>query len=140
MKGTQVELAVAGVVTPEMESVAKAEGRNADLVGTRVADGQIMLPVSRNRRASPVGIGMGLRTKVNASIGTSTDIVDLDAEIRKARAAEAAGADTLMELSVGGDLDRIRRDILPPSTSRWETFRSTRPSAKPRLGMAIQTG
>jgi phosphomethylpyrimidine synthase len=112
MKGTQVEFAVAGVVTPEMESVSKAEGIYADLVRARVAAGQIVLPVSRIRDAAPVGIGMGLRTKVNASIGTSTDIVDLDAEIRKARAAEAAGADTLMELSVGGDLDKIRGEIL----------------------------
>ena len=55
---------------------------------------------------------MGLRTKVNASIGTSTDIVDIDAEVRKAKAAEAAGADTLMELSVGGDLDDVRREVL----------------------------
>ena len=58
------------------------------------------------------GIGTGLRTKVNASIGTSSDICDLEAEIRKARIAEEEGADTLMELSVGGDLDRIRREVL----------------------------
>jgi phosphomethylpyrimidine synthase len=112
MRETQVELAVAGVVTPEMVSVAKAEGVDADLLRAGVAEGQIVLPISRNRKANPVGIGMGLRTKVNASIGTSTDIVDLDAEIRKAKAAESAGADTLMELSVGGDLDQIRREIL----------------------------
>jgi phosphomethylpyrimidine synthase len=112
MRGTQVDLAVAGVVTAEMASVARAEGLDADLLRTRVAEGRIVLPISRNRKANPVGIGMGLRTKVNASIGTSTDIVDMDAEIRKAQAAEAAGADTLMELSVGGDLDRIRREIL----------------------------
>jgi phosphomethylpyrimidine synthase len=112
MQATQVELAVAGVVTAEMESVAIEEGLNSDLVRLRVAEGKIVLPVSRNPKTKPVGIGMGLRTKVNASIGTSTDIVDLDAEIRKAKAAEAAGADTLMELSVGGDLDKIRREIL----------------------------
>jgi phosphomethylpyrimidine synthase len=55
---------------------------------------------------------MGLRSKVNASIGTSTDIINIDAEVRKAKAAEAAGADTLMELSVGGDLGSIRREVL----------------------------
>jgi phosphomethylpyrimidine synthase len=53
-----------------------------------------------------------MRTKVNASIGTSSDIVDYAAEIRKAKAAQAAGADTLMELSVGGDLDRVRREVI----------------------------
>ena len=78
----------------------------------RVAEGKIVLPVNGNGRANPIGIGMGLRTKINASIGTSTDIVDLKAEIRKAQAAEAAGADTLMELSVGGDLNRIPLEIL----------------------------
>jgi phosphomethylpyrimidine synthase len=112
MQRTQVELAVAGVLTPEMGTVAQAEGIDTDLVMTRVAEGKIILPVNGNGRANPMGIGMGLRTKINASIGTSTDIVDLDEEIRKAKAAEAAGADTLMELSVGGDLDRIRREVL----------------------------
>jgi phosphomethylpyrimidine synthase len=55
---------------------------------------------------------MGLATKINASIGTSTDIADIGAEVRKAVAAEKAGADTLMELSVGGDLDKVRREVL----------------------------
>jgi len=77
-----------------------------------VAGGQIVIPLNANRRCRFVGIGMGLRSKINASIGTSTDIIDLDAEVKKAQAAEAAGADTLMELSVGGDLDHIRREVL----------------------------
>jgi phosphomethylpyrimidine synthase len=112
MGKTQVELAVAGVVTPEMKSVAEAEGLESDLLRARMAEGQIVLPIVRNRNPNPTGIGLGLRTKVNASIGTSTDIVDLGAEIAKAKAAEEAGADTLMELSVGGDLDKIRREII----------------------------
>jgi len=112
MKGTQVELAVSGFTTPEMEHLAAKEGVETELIRQRIAEGQIVLPLNKNRSVNLVGIGMGLRTKVNASIGTSTDIVDLDAEIRKAKAAEAAGADTLMELSVGGDLDRIRREVL----------------------------
>ena len=60
------------------------------------------MPLNRNRKARLVGIGMGLSTKINASIGTSTDIADVDAEVRKAVTAQEAGADTLMELSVGG--------------------------------------
>jgi phosphomethylpyrimidine synthase len=59
-----------------------------------------------------VGIGKGLRTKVNASIGTSSDICDIDMEVRKAKIAEEEGADTLMELSAGGDLDGIRRAVI----------------------------
>ena len=78
-----------------------------------VAEGKIVIPWNTVRqtesgRASAKGFG----TKVNASIGTSSDIIDYAAEVRKAKAAEAAGADTLMELSVGGDLDRVRREVI----------------------------
>ncbi len=72
----------------------------------------MVIPGNTIRNPNAVGIGKGLRTKVNASIGTSSDIVDYDAEISKAKAAQAAGADTLMELSVGGDLDRVRREVI----------------------------
>jgi phosphomethylpyrimidine synthase len=110
---TQIELARQGVVTEQMEVVAGGEGVSAEYVRQMVAEGKIVIPWNHNRKPARVaGIGKGLRTKVNASIGTSSDIVDYDAEVSKARAAEAAGADTLMELSVGGDLDRVRREVI----------------------------
>lgn len=109
---TQVELAVQGIITPVMKKIASQEGLDPETVRQRIAEGQIVAPLNVNRPSRIVGIGMGLRSKVNASIGTSTDIIDIDAEVRKAQAAEAAGADTLMELSVGGDLDRVRREVL----------------------------
>jgi len=109
---TQVELAVQGIISPEMRAIAEEEGLSPELVRQRFAAGQIVAPLNQNRPGRIVGIGLGLRTKVNASIGTSTDIIDIDAEVRKAKAAEAAGADTLMELSVGGDLDLVRREVL----------------------------
>ncbi len=109
---TQVEQAVEGVITPEMRQIAEGEGLEPELVRRRFAAGQMVVPLNRNRPAPVVGIGRGLRTKVNASIGTSTDIVDIEAEVEKARAAQEAGADTLMELSVGGDLDQVRRQVL----------------------------
>jgi len=112
MERTQVEYAVEGITTPEMESIAAAEGLSVDLVRERMAEGQMVVPLNKNIKCTLVGIGLGLSTKINASIGTSTDIVDIDAEVRKAIAAQEAGADTLMELSVGGDLDRIRREII----------------------------
>ena len=112
MKQTQVELALEGIITPEMRTVAATEGLEPGLVRHRIAQGQIVVPLNHHHDASVVGIGMGLSTKINASIGTSTDITDIDAEVRKAVAAEKAGADTLMELSVGGDLDAIRREVL----------------------------
>jgi phosphomethylpyrimidine synthase len=95
-----------------MEVVADVEKLDVNLVRERIAAGQIVIPTNINRPSSLVAIGMGMRTKVNASIGTSTDIADIDAEVAKARAAEKAGADTLMELSVGGDLDRVRWEVL----------------------------
>ncbi|MDP2690193.1 MAG: phosphomethylpyrimidine synthase ThiC, partial [Deltaproteobacteria bacterium] len=109
---TQIESARQGVITREMEEVARAEGRPAAYIREMVAEGKAVIPNNRNRKARLVGIGKGLRTKVNASIGTSSDIVDAGAEVEKAVAAESAGADTLMELSVGGDLDAIRKEVL----------------------------
>lgn len=95
-----------------MEEIALQEGLEPETVRQRFADGQIVVLLNTNRPGRIVGIGLGLRSKVNASIGTSTDIVDIDAEVRKAQAAESAGADTLMELSVGGNLDQVRRQVL----------------------------
>jgi phosphomethylpyrimidine synthase len=110
---TQIELARQGVITEQMEVVAAGEGVAAEYVRQMVAEGKIVIPWNHNRKPARIaGIGKGLRTKVNASIGTSSDIIEYDAEVRKARAAEAAGADTLMELSVGGDLDRVRREVI----------------------------
>ncbi|PLX87207.1 MAG: thiamine biosynthesis protein ThiC [Desulfuromonas sp.] len=109
---TQIEFARAGVVTPQMTEVAEREGVNADEVREQIALGTIVIPNNHNRKPKAVGIGKGLATKVNASIGTSSDIVDYAAEVGKAKAAENAGADTLMELSVGGDLNRVRQEVI----------------------------
>ncbi len=109
---TQIEQARAGVVTAEMTEIASDEGYSAETIREHVAAGRIVIPGNSNRKPKVRGIGMGLRTKVNASIGTSSDIVDYAAEVRKARIAEETGADTLMELSAGGDLDRVRREVI----------------------------
>ncbi|MEK7774239.1 MAG: phosphomethylpyrimidine synthase ThiC [Deltaproteobacteria bacterium] len=109
---TQIEAAKKGVVTREMEEAGKSENIGAEIIRGLIASGKAVIPNNKNRKARLVCIGKGMRTKVNASIGTSSDLVDLKAEVEKARAAEAAGADTLMELSVGGDLDGIRKEVL----------------------------
>lgn len=109
---TQVELAQKGLITEAMLAIANEEGMELELVRERFANGRIVAPLNQNRACRVVGMGQGLRTKVNASIGTSTDLADVAAEVKKAIAAEAAGADTLMELSVGGDLELIRREVL----------------------------
>lgn len=100
-----------GIITEEMKTIAKDEGVTPDFIRRGVAEGRIVIPISPYRKARAVGIGKGLRTKVNASIGTSSDIVDVDGEVEKARAAEDAGADTLMELSTGGDFLDIRKRV-----------------------------
>ena len=109
---TQIESARQGILTPQMIAVAQAEGVAQEYILQMTAEGKIVIPWNRIRRPRAVGIGEGLRTKVNASIGTSSDIIDYGAEVRKALAAQESGADTLMELSVGGDLDRVRREVI----------------------------
>lgn len=107
-----LEEARAGRITEEMETVCREEGVSQEFVRRGLVSGRIVIPVSPYRKTMPVGIGKGLRTKINASIGTSSDIVDVEMEVAKAREAEAAGADTLMELSTGGDFAEIRRRVI----------------------------
>ncbi|NIA04544.1 MAG: thiamine biosynthesis protein ThiC, partial [Proteobacteria bacterium] len=112
MEENQLQLAVKKCISPEMEAVAKQEGLEPELIRQRVEDGQIVILKGRMNEKRVVGIGKGLHTKVNASIGTSSDVCDVEHEKRKARIAEESGADTLMELSAAGDLDFIRRQVL----------------------------
>ncbi len=104
-----VEDAIKGIITDEMKTVAAQEGVTEDFVRRHVADGHIVIPVSPYRKVKICGIGEGLRTKVNCSVGTSSDIVDIDMEVEKVKAGERAGADTIMELSTGGDFYEVRR-------------------------------
>jgi len=112
---TQIEQARKGIITKEMEEAATKEERSAEYIRDMIAIGKAVIPNNINRKGSLVAIGAGLRTKVNASIGTSSDIKDMKTEVEKALAAEEAGADTLMELSVGGELDEIRKEVLDAS-------------------------
>jgi len=110
---TQIESARQGIITPQMQTVAANEKLEVAYILRMVSEGKIVIPWNHSRKPSRIaGIGKGLSTKVNASIGTSSDIVDYAAEVKKALAAQEAGADTLMELSVGGDLDRVRREVI----------------------------
>ncbi len=109
---TQLEYANKNELTPEMEEVCQQEEISPKLLLNRIQQGQIIILKGRFNKKKVVGIGRGLRTKINASIGTSTDVCDLEHEKRKARIAEDQGADTLMELSAAGDLDTIRRSVL----------------------------
>jgi phosphomethylpyrimidine synthase len=108
---TFLEDAKRGIISDEIRAVARDEEVTEDFVRRGMAAGRIVIPISPYRKVKFCGIGEGLRTKVNASVGTSSDIVDIDMELEKVRQAELAGADTIMELSTGGDFAEIRRRV-----------------------------
>ncbi len=113
---TQMQAARQGVITEEMRIVAQDEGVDPEWLCEQIAKGRVVIPRNINHpNYYPVGIGEGLRTKVNANIGTSPDHVDLEEELLKVEICERYGADTIMDLSTGGDLDLIRVTIL----NRW---------------------
>lgn len=110
---TQKIEAQRGFPTKEMETVAREEGVSLEALREKVASGRVVIPMNRNRRGvKAVGIGEGLRIKVNTNLGTSSDHIDLAEELRKLEVAIQAGTDTVMDLSTGGDIDAIRREII----------------------------
>lgn len=112
--GTQLGAARRGVITDEMKQVARDEGVTPEWLRARIATGSIIIPANnaRPQKVHRVGIGKGLKTKVNVNIGTSTLKVDLNEEIEKAKIAVKHHADTIMDLSDGGDVGAIRRALL----------------------------
>jgi phosphomethylpyrimidine synthase len=114
---TQILEARKGNITPEMEAVARAEGVGIGHIVEGVAQGTIVITRnSRHTSITPLGVGKGLRTKINANIGTSKDRMSIEGEIEKLKAAVAAGADAVMDLSTGGPIVGIRSEILRHST------------------------
>jgi len=114
---TQLEYALRKETTRQMCQVAKREFFGVDALREGIADGKVVIPANVNHRhLVPIGIGNGLRTKVNANIGTSPVRADLKAELRKLKVAIDAGADAVMDLSLAGDLDTIRAAIIEKST------------------------
>lgn len=102
-----------GRASQEMKEVAGDEGVSIDRIVKEVAEGRLVIPNNAGREGvKPLGIGGGLRTKINANVGTSPDYSDVDEEVEKAKVAVQYGADTIMDLSIGGDIDRVRRKIL----------------------------
>jgi len=114
---TQLELARQGIISPAMEIVAQHEGVEAEFVRQGLLDGTIVVPANiRHEHLVPCGIGRGLKTKVNANIGTSSDFGSIDTEQEKLRVAARYGADTVMDLSTGGDISAIRQAIITASS------------------------
>jgi phosphomethylpyrimidine synthase len=114
---TQLEMARKGTVSPQMKIVAEMENLDVEFIRAGVADGNIVIPANSNHKNfTPFGIGKGLRTKVNANLGTSSDYGTIQTELEKLHAAIAVGADTVMDLSTGGDIPGVRRAVMKAST------------------------
>lgn len=113
---TQIEQARKGVITEEMKQAAEKEGVSAEFARNAVQEGTAVIVRNKLRRSiEALAVGTGFKTKVNANIGTSQDRADITEEVEKLKTAVAAGADAVMDLSTGGDVDRIRKAILQQS-------------------------
>jgi phosphomethylpyrimidine synthase len=113
---TQLEKALNNEITNEMKYVAEQEEVGIIALRKNIAKGLIVIPANiMHKNLRPVGIGYALRTKVNANIGTSPIKSNLEQELKKLATAIKAGAHTVMDLSLGGDLNEIRREIVEKS-------------------------
>jgi phosphomethylpyrimidine synthase len=114
---TQLEYARQGTITEAMKKCAAAEGVSPEHIRQGLAEGTIIISQNlKHGKIAPLAIGKGLRTKVNANVGTSRDHVDVEEELEKVRAAIEAGADTIMDLSTGPMIDETRKAVMEVST------------------------
>src|SRR5215831_14551067 len=113
---SQMHFARQGFITEEMRYVAKREKLEPELVRNEVARGRMVIPANVNHRnLEPMAIGIASLCKVNANIGNSQVTSDVSGELEKLQYSIKYGADTVMDLSTGGDIDGIRRAILAHS-------------------------
>jgi phosphomethylpyrimidine synthase len=114
---TQLEQAQKGIISSQMKIVAEQEHLDPEFIRAGIAAGNIVIPANINHKNfTPFGIGKGLRTKVNANLGTSSDYGTIKTELEKLKVAIAVGADTVMDLSTGGDIPAVRRAVMKAST------------------------
>jgi len=109
---TQLESARKDQITGEMEIVARTENIDIQKLIKRVAKGYIVIPKNINSKSLPKGIGKGLSTKINANVGSSSEIEDIETEVQKAKIAAEYGADAVMDLSTGPNLKEVREKIM----------------------------
>ncbi|MBI3839764.1 MAG: phosphomethylpyrimidine synthase ThiC [Planctomycetia bacterium] len=115
---TQFEMARGGVITPEMEYVAQREDLEPELIRGEVARGRMVIPANKihlTKRLEPMCIGIAAKTKINANIGNSAVTSDIGGELEKLHTSVHFGADTVMDLSTGRDIDAIRQAIIDAS-------------------------
>jgi len=114
---TQLSKAKFGEISEEMKAIAKDENINVNILRLAVEEGSIVIPKSDlHKNIKPIGIGAGLRTKINANLGSSPAKAEVDYELEKLKVAIKYGSDTVMDLSTGGDIDKIRQEITKNST------------------------
>ena len=113
---TQMYYAKQGIITEEMEYVAKVEDLDPELIRSEIARGRLIIPANINHtNLKPMAIGIASKCKINANIGTSAIAPDINEEIAKVDASLKYGADTIMDLSTGGDIDEIRKAVIAHS-------------------------
>src|SRR5262245_56998952 len=115
---TQIESARQGIVTPEMKFVAEGEQLDAELIRAEVARGRMVIPANTEhlkKRLEPMAIGVASKCKINANIGNSAVTGKIGDELEKLHTAVHLGADTVMDLSTGGNIDAIRQAIIDAS-------------------------
>jgi phosphomethylpyrimidine synthase len=112
---TRIELAKKGIITGEIKEVAISEGIAPESLASDISAGLTVIPRNTTHNIKPIGIGRGLRTKVNANIGTSKDKVSFDDELEKLDVLIKYGADAVMDLSTGGPIKDLRRLLLRKS-------------------------
>jgi len=118
---TQISEAKKGNITREIQNVADYEQIDEEKIRRRVASGKIVIPFNKIHSPKSLGIGKGLRVKVNANIGTSREHCNVEEELQKVKVALEAKTHAIMDLSTGGDLDEIRRKLLEASTIPFGT-------------------
>ena len=99
-------------ITPLVKAIAKKERMSEEFVRHGIASGRIVAPCNPIHNPEPAGIGEGMSIKVNVNLGTSRDIVNVDDEMKKMEVALKYGADAIMDLSTGGDINAIRKRII----------------------------
>jgi phosphomethylpyrimidine synthase len=112
MMMTRIEAAKKGIITDEMKTVAAVEGLTAEKLASDIAAGYSVISRNINRNITPLGIGKGMRTKINANIGTSKDKISFDDELKKLAILEKYGADAVMDLSTGGAIRDLRQTLI----------------------------
>jgi phosphomethylpyrimidine synthase len=109
---TQMQDALRGNITDEMKLVAETESIDVQKIMRGISEGRIIIPKNVNGNTRPVGIGKGLKTKINANVGSSSELEKVKWEVEKAKAAVKYGADTIMDLSTGPEYRKVMNAIM----------------------------